>query len=199
MDPSGAPSPPGPAFVRADVDERRCVPVIRSVEHDHRAPVYARQPECELVGFAHSRNSNVELGRQRRQQFLGVAFEQVMQVARGRVEDAHLRRRRLDNARMTVPDMWNVVIGVDVPPAFVVEEVLHPSTHDLDGIAVRDAEIATDRISARGERLLLRRRRRGTDRVEHARSDLIGTERTQQLVLLGVPRRENRCRDRGDR
>jgi hypothetical protein len=35
--------------------------------------------------------------------------------------------------------------------------------------------------------------------VEHARSDLIGTERTQQLVLLGVPRRENRCRDRGDR
>src|SRR5437762_749663 len=75
---------------------------------------------------------------------------------RVRAEYAHLFRASLDNARMTMPDMRNIVVRVDVCSAFGVVEILHPSTHDFDRILVRNAEIVTDVCAPVRERLALR-------------------------------------------
>ena len=99
-----------------------------------RAPgVRARESQRELVRLARRVDevADLERARHRREQPLRVRVEQIVQVARVRVQHAHLRRRRLDDARMTVADVRHVVVRVDVAAPFVVEQVLHPSAHDL--------------------------------------------------------------------
>ena len=82
----------------------------------------------QLVLIAHGRGATLEVGhvgalvrdderaltRQRRQQTGCVLGEAVVEIARVRVEHEHLLGRRLHDARMTVADVRDVVVGVEV-------------------------------------------------------------------------------------
>ena len=94
-------------LVRADVDERRRVAVIRGLEDDHvaraactRAPAAAPARSPRSPSSRRSRPSS-GAGKRRRQP-LGVLVDEVAQVARVRVEQRHLplrrRRRRADGS-----------------------------------------------------------------------------------------------------
>ena len=169
------------------------------------AGVRARQAQRELVRLARRVHEVAHVERRAASSpssRSAYRVEQVVQIARVRVQHAHLRRAGLHDARMTVADVRHVVVRVDVASALVVVQVLLPAAHDLHRIAVRDAQIAADRARARRERLLSssaasRESARAGTRAMQVR---IGTERRPRRALRRrARRRESRCRDRADR
>ena len=70
------------------------------------------------------------------------------------------RGRRFDHARMTVTHVWNVVVGVDVAPPGLVEEVLHRAADHLQRPPIADADVAADEPPARRENLVVGHPRR---------------------------------------
>ena len=135
-------------LVRTDLDQRRRVPVIRSVEHDHIAGscMRAREPQRQLVGLAAGVDevADGQRLRQRRAQPLREVPDRVVQVSRVGVQRAHLIHRGLHDPWMRVPDMRNVVVGVKVLRAAVVEQVLHPAAGELHRVGVRETEIRAE-------------------------------------------------------
>ena len=46
-----------------------------------------------------------------------------------------------DDFRMTMTDMRDVVVSVEITPALIVVEILHRAAHDVQRLLIRDAQI----------------------------------------------------------
>ena len=119
-------------LVRADVDERGGVAVIRRLEHDHVAPPRerARHPQRQLVRLARGVDEVAHLERRRQRRRASVrrtSASPSLQVTRVGVEHGHLRLRGAHHARMAVPDVRHVVVRVEVAASRVVVEILRAS------------------------------------------------------------------------
>ena len=84
-----------------------------------------------------------------------------MQIARVGVEEGHLLLDGPHDAGVAVADEGDVVVGVEIGPARLVVEILHPAAHDLERLAVGDAEVAAEELPAGGQGLRLGRLRGG--------------------------------------
>src|SRR5687767_1675024 len=47
---------------------------------------------------------------------------------------------------MTMSDVSDVVVGVEIAPPFIVIEILHLAAHDVERLFVRDAQIASEQL-----------------------------------------------------
>src|SRR4029077_15257632 len=112
-------------LVRADLDQRCRIPVIRGIEDDQvaLARVRAREAQRQLVRLAAGVDEVADPQRLRRgpPQPFREAGQMLVEIARVRVQGAQLPGRRLDHARVTVADVGNVVVRVDVAAAGFVE------------------------------------------------------------------------------
>ena len=106
----------------------------------------AREPQRQLVGLAPGVDevADGKRFRQRRAQPLREVPDRVVQVSRVGVQRAHLIHRGLHDPWMRVPDVRNVVVGVKVLRAAVVEQVLHPAAGELHRVGVRETEIRAE-------------------------------------------------------
>ena len=122
--------------------------MIGRVEHDQiaLARVRARQPKRQLVRLAARVHevADAKRIRQRRREPLRVAHQVVVQVARVRVEHAHLLRRRLHDAGMRVAHVRDVVVRVEVSTARVVVQILHPAAHDFQRLAIPEPHVRSN-------------------------------------------------------
>ena len=139
------PRPAGPVeLVRADLDEPLGVAVVGDVDGRDAVPSRrrSRQPQGELVRLAAAvdEEADLEVVRQQRGQPLRVAQDQLVEVARVRVEDAHLGGAGLDDPRMGVADVGDVVHAVEVGPAVGVVEVRALAADDVERRPVADRE-----------------------------------------------------------
>ena len=97
-----------------------------------------RDAQGQIVGLAtgaghgHGVERVVEHGCQ----FLSIIDYARMQIAGVGIECARLLAYRLDHAGMTVTDVWDVVIGVQIAPPPVVPHPHAGTTHQRDGLAV---------------------------------------------------------------
>ena len=114
-------------LVRADVDEAAGVAVVRALEDDHVAATGRgpRQPEGQLVGLAPRVDEVGDLQRRREggDQALGVVEHRRVEVSGVRLQQRLLPGRGLDDARMGVTDVGDVVDEVEVCAAVGVVEV----------------------------------------------------------------------------
>ena len=142
-------------LVRADVDERRGVSVIRSFDHDGIGVSGrdARHAERQVVCFAPRAHqvAHAEGIGQRAGESLRVFDQVIVQVARVRIEETDLFARGFDHRWMAVTHVTHVVDGIEVLPIFVVVQVLHRSPDDLERLMVGEAQRRTDVPSARVE------------------------------------------------
>src|ERR1700754_1382913 len=133
-------------FVRADRNHCGRVAVIRVFENDQVACfcVRAGETQCKLVSFAAGVHevTNTQRIRQRRSYLLCILKNQVVQVARVSVERAHLLDTRSQNTRMTMTDVRDVVISVEISPPLIVKEILHLATHNLHRVAISNTQVS---------------------------------------------------------
>src|ERR1035437_1931216 len=131
--------------------------MIRGLEHDHvaLACVRARETQRQLVRFAGrvDEEAHVQRWRERRDETLGVFREMIVEIASVGVEHRHLCLRSAHDAWMTVPNVRNVVVGVEIATTLVVEQVLPPAASDAHRIAIRDAQVAAEEMATTRERL----------------------------------------------
>jgi hypothetical protein len=71
-----------------------------------------------------------------------------MQVARIRVEHGHLLLSGPDNTRMTMSHVRNVVVSIQVLSPCFVKQILPPAANDFDRIAITDAQVAANALTA---------------------------------------------------
>ena len=134
--------------------------MVGGVEDDEVALAGARARETKrqlvrLAARAHEITDPQWLWHRRREPFR-VAGEMLIEIARVRIELADLPRRRFDHARVTVTDVWDVVVRIEVAPPGLVEEVLHRAAHHLKRPSITDADVAADEPPARRENLVVR-------------------------------------------
>ncbi len=160
-------------LVRADVDERGRVSVIRAVHDNHVAParVCARQAQRQLVRLAAGAHeiADAERIRQRRDEALREPRQAVVQIPGVGVEQQHLFDAGPHDARMAVPDVRHVVVRVEIAPSRMVVEVLHPAADGLDGLSICHRQVGADDPPARRERIFRRLSARLPQRRFHRR------------------------------
>ena len=114
-------------LVRADVDEARRVAVVAALEDGHVAPAGRGpgHPQRQLVGLAPGVHEmdDLEARRQRRDQPVGVLEDRRVEVASVGLEERHLASGGLDDSRVRMADMGDVVDEVEVRPAVRVVQV----------------------------------------------------------------------------
>ena len=192
-------------LVRADVDERRRVAVIRRLEHDHvRAPgVRTRESQRQLVRLAgrSSRKSTPERRGQRRSQALGIFVRDVVQYRVFVLSSAICSAAASTTRGCAVADVRDVVVRVDVSAATSSNRYCIQPRTIFDRIAIRDAQVASDRASTCRE---------DGGRVASARGNRSAGSRTMRLgsgdssstptrcARAAGRRRESRCRGPGD-
>ena len=64
-----------------------------------------------------------------------------MKIASVGIEDGHLMLPGPDHARMTMTDVGDVVVSVEIFLALIVIQVLHGTTNDFDRVLVSDAQV----------------------------------------------------------
>jgi hypothetical protein len=132
-------------FVRADVDERVGMTVVRVLENQNilAARVRAGHAESKFIGFAAGVDEVADAERRRKEssEALGVPIGIVVEIAGVGVKDGELVLDRANDARMGVPNERNIIVDVEESPAGVVKEILLPAANDFQGTGVGDAEI----------------------------------------------------------
>ena len=63
-------------------------------------------------------------------------------------------RAAFTNARVTMPNVSDVVDRIQICPAFVVVEILPPSLHDVQRLSISDAQRRTDVLATYIENLI---------------------------------------------
>src|SRR4029077_6830401 len=86
------------------------------------------------------------------------------EIACVRVEQARLPDNRLDDPRMAVADMSDVVVDVQITPAVGIEEPDVPASYQMQGRIVEERQIAAHKPMPPLQQLLHRRPVRGRDR-----------------------------------
>ena len=81
--------------------------------------------------------------------FVCVFEDQIAQVARVRVQQFHLLLTGRNHFRMTMTNMRDVVVSIEITPAFVVVEILHRAAHDVQRLLVRDTQITPEQPVSR--------------------------------------------------
>jgi hypothetical protein len=130
-------------LVRAQLDQRRGVSMVRAIDDDDiaRVRVRPRQPQRQLVRLAAraDEETHAQRFRQRCSQPLSVRGQVVVQVARVRVQHVGLPAQSIDHARMRVPHVRDVVHRIEVRLTFLIVEELLPAPLDDEWTAVSDA------------------------------------------------------------
>src|SRR5262249_34755083 len=67
-------------------------------------------------------------------------------------ERGHLAPSGFHDARVAVAYVRHVIVSVQVPPALLVEQILHPPANDLDRLPVCDAQVLADALVTIRER-----------------------------------------------
>lgn len=115
-------------FVRADVDQRTQIAVIRAIDDEQIAPsgVGAGQTQGEIVGFTAGVDKKADAERigQGGRKPCGIGDEMGMQVAGVGVEDGLLLPGGLDDERMAMADVGDIVDTVKVHLSVVVVKIL---------------------------------------------------------------------------
>jgi hypothetical protein len=177
-------------FVRADIDERGGMTVIRVFEDDEIfvARVGAGETESEFVGFTTGIKevADFEWSGKKSGEALSVANDVVMEIASVGVEESELLLGGGHDARVGVADERNIVVDIEKGAAAVVVEILAPATNDFQRMAVGDAEISAKEIFA-GSKSLVQRRHSRWKRFFGNTKDEIGIGREAgENVALGV-------------
>src|SRR5215213_5298112 len=120
-------------LVRTQIDERGRISVISVLEHDHvpRFRMRACKTNREFVRLAagvHEETDTQRL-RQRRREFLCIFKNQLTEVPRVRIQPLHLPLPGSNDLRMTMTDVRDVVERIEIPPPFIVIEILHRPAH----------------------------------------------------------------------
>ncbi len=175
-------------LVRTDIDQRRRVAMVRALEDDHvGAPgSCSRQAQRQVVGLRAGVDQVADRQRfgERRREPVGVAHQELVQVAGIGVEHGALPMQRVDDGRVGVPHVADVVHGVEEGAAGVVEQVLPRPADDGERLLVGEAQRGSDAPPPACQELLRRRRR------VRRRGGGWSPRRLQRL-----PRRQGRERD----
>src|SRR5690606_747340 len=79
---------------------------------------------------------------------LRIVEDALVQVARVGVEHGRLAADRFDHPGMTVPDMGDVVVGVEIAPSPGIPEPDALAPHDMDGIVVEGGHVRPQQLRA---------------------------------------------------
>jgi hypothetical protein len=92
----------------------------------------------EVVGLAAGAGEHdvADLGREGRQQLLGVIEYGLVQIARMRVEEGRLSRDRLDDVRVAVPDGRHIIISIQIAIAGGIVEPNAFAAYELHRLLV---------------------------------------------------------------
>src|SRR6266404_1783283 len=82
-----------------------------------------------------------------------VAINQIVKVARIRIDHGHLSLSGFNYARVTMAHVGHIVVSIEILSIFLVIEVLHRAAYDLDRIVVGDTQISTEQPFPRGQGL----------------------------------------------
>ena len=133
------------------VDGLRITVIGRIGDHDARVPGYrACDAKRQFVGLAAGATEHdvVELGGKFPGQPFG-KFEHVpVQVTRMRIQCSKLLGDRRNHLRMTMPDVWHVVIQVQVLLAVRIIKPDARAAHDVHGVIVEQAVGRAKQVAA---------------------------------------------------
>lgn len=84
--------------------------------------------------------------RERCEQPLGIGVDDIIEITRVGIELADLPADCLDHGRMRMPDRGNVVVDIEIAPAF---GIMHPDAfgaHHADRLPVEQHRVRTERL-----------------------------------------------------